>query len=172
VADTFWAGSPSPYSPLFLRLAQGVAAVTDGDLLRGVLVLRALDVLAIAGCAVLLVRLATSAGHEATPVLWLAVANPLVLVSTVSAAHNDILMMVGLLAALALHRAGRHVLAFAVIGLAAQVKVVALLAALVLSCELASRHPTLRSQARALAGGLAVSAATFTVASLASGLGW
>lgn len=170
--DPFWRNSPAPYSPLVLRLLQGVAAITGGNLLQGVLVLRALAVLALAGCAALLVGLARGAGREPAPVLWLAVANPLVLLSCVSAAHLDVLMVWGLLAALALYRGGRPVPALVLVGLAAQVKVVALLLALVLALDLALRQPSLARRVGRLAGGLAVAAVTFSLGSLVSGLGW
>jgi len=172
MTDPQWAVSPAPYSPLALRLLSGLAALAGGDLLRGVALMRVIDVLALAACTGLLLHLARRSGRAPAPVLWLAVANPLVLLSTVSAVHLDVLMVVGLLAAIACHRAGHPLPALVLVGLAAQVKVVALLLALVLAADLALRETGTGRRIAVLAGGLATTVASFSLLSAATGLGW
>lgn len=169
---SFWAGSPSPYSPGFLRLLQLVAVLTHGSPYAGTLLLRALAVLALAASAVLLVRLLPVGSELRAQALWLAIANPLVLIGALSGAHNDALIVVPLLGALLAHRSRQPVLALVLVGLAGQVKVTGLLAASVLAADLALRQSGRARQLGAWVGGCALSAATFSAVTLASGLGW
>jgi alpha-1,6-mannosyltransferase len=90
--DDVWAPARSPYGPVFLRLAS--LLVHGEHVVLAVLLLR---LLAVAGLGLLawgVLRLATDPSRA----LWLAVANPLVLLHGVGGAHND-LLMAGLLAA-------------------------------------------------------------------------
>jgi hypothetical protein len=90
--DDVWGPAASPYGPVFLRVASWLV---PGQ--HVVLALVLLRLLAVAGLALLawaLVRLAADPGRA----VWLAVANPLVLLHGVGGAHNDALMA-GLLAA-------------------------------------------------------------------------
>jgi hypothetical protein len=93
--DAVWSDAPSPYGPVFLRLAAGVVAVTGERPLLAAYGLRLLAVLGLGLLAWGLLRLVPVDPGRA---LWLGVANPLLLLHGVAGAHND-LLMVGLLVA-------------------------------------------------------------------------
>ena len=149
--DPVWAHAKSPYGPVFLRVA---ALVLPGAHPYGaVLVLR---LLAVAGVALLAWGVLRLGGS-----VWLAVANPLVLLHAIGGAHNDALMAgllvlgvslapVSLVAAAALVTVGALVKLPAVIGLA-------FLA---------------RRSVRDAVVVAATAAVTAVAATLASGLGW
>jgi hypothetical protein len=127
--DDVWASAPSPYGPLFLRLAGWL--VPGQHVVAAVLVLRLLAVLGLVLLAGALPRLAAAHGVPASRALWLGVANPLVLLHGIGGAHND-LLMVGLLAAglaVAIDRGSRElVFGAGLVCLAALIKAPALLA--------------------------------------------
>ncbi|MFD0518060.1 polyprenol phosphomannose-dependent alpha 1,6 mannosyltransferase MptB [Paractinoplanes durhamensis] len=93
-----WQHTPSPYGPVFLLVAQGVAGLLSAHLLLGIVAMRLVAIAGIVMLAVSLRILARSAGVSESGATWLAVLNPLVLIHLVAGAHNDALM-VGLLAA-------------------------------------------------------------------------
>ena len=94
--DPIWAGTPSPYGPVFLRLAAGLVALTGQHPLLAAFALRLLAVAGIALLAWGLLRLAPAYGVPAGRAVWLGVANPVVLLHGVGGGHND-LLMVGLM---------------------------------------------------------------------------
>ncbi|QJY48837.1 polyprenol phosphomannose-dependent alpha 1,6 mannosyltransferase MptB [Pseudonocardia broussonetiae] len=106
-----WRDTPSPYGPLFLGLARGVAVLAGDDVALGVLVHR---VLALAGLALVvaaLPALARRCGVDPRYALWCGAAHPLVLFHLVGGVHNDALMLGLLLAGLELGlRAGERLL--------------------------------------------------------------
>lgn len=161
--DDVWGPAPSPYGPVFLRLAS--ALVPGEHVILAVILLRLLAVAGLALLAWSLLRLTARPGRA----VWLAVANPLVLLHAVGGAHNDVLM-VGLLAAglAASSRPGwsRLVLGAALVTVTALVKVPA--AAALGFLPLLHPGPRLRGYA-AVAGTALMSAAVLTVA---CGLGW
>jgi hypothetical protein len=165
--DDVWAAAPSPYGPLFLRLAGWL--VPGQHVVAAVLVLRLLAVLGLVLLAWALPRLADAHGVPAASALWLGVANPLVLLHGIAGAHND-LLMVGLLAAgLAVAVGGSDrqlVLGTALIGLAVLVKAPALLALPFL--------PFLRPVGRLRAAVVVALTAAVTIGAVtaATGLGW
>lgn len=171
-----WQNSPAPYGPLFILIAKGVVALTGDSMILGVVLMR----LALVGGLVLLCwalpRLAVRLGGKAPLALWLAAANPLILVHLVGGPHND-LLMVGLLAAgvvFVLDR--RFVLGIALVSLAVAVKATAALALPFLVWMWAARMAgsPRRRLGRAVAAGLAVFTGTFALTMLAAGvgLGW
>lgn len=170
-AGGFWRSTPSPYSPVALRLFHGVAAATDGDLDRGVLVLRAVCVAALAATALLLVRTTRSAGGNPVAAVWLAVANPVVLIGAVSGAHLDAVLAPLILGAglLALRR--RALAAGVVFALAAQIKVTAVVALVAVVVVLYLRDRSAR-RLREAAVSTAAALVAFTGLSAAAGLGW
>jgi alpha-1,6-mannosyltransferase len=90
---TIWRDTPAPYGPLFLMLGRGITELTGSDVVQGVFAHR---VLALGGVALLvwaLPRLARRCDLDAGLVLWLGVANPLVLFHLVSGIHNEGLMI-------------------------------------------------------------------------------
>ncbi|GAA2826798.1 polyprenol phosphomannose-dependent alpha 1,6 mannosyltransferase MptB [Crossiella cryophila] len=171
-----WQNTPAPYGPLFILIAKGVVALTGNSMILGVVLMR----LALTGGLVLLCwalpKLAVRLGGKAPLALWLAAANPLILVHLVGGAHND-LLMVGLLAAgvvFALDR--RFVLGIGLVTLAVAVKASAVFALPFLVWMWAARMDgSLRVRlGKAVAAGLAVFTATFALSTLFAGvgLGW
>lgn len=163
--DDVWIDTPSPYGPVFLRLAAGVVAVTGERPLPAAFGLRLLAVLGIALLAWGLVRLAPTYGVPVGRALWLGVANPLVLLHGVAGGHNDLLMLGLLVAGLALAPASVAGAA-AVITLGALVKAPAALGLLFV--------PLLAAGTRwrnAVTAGVAA-AATGLVLTAVTGLGW
>jgi hypothetical protein len=99
--DDVWAHARSPYGPVFLRVASWL--VPGQHVVTAVLLLRLLTVVGLVLLAWGVHRLSADSARG----LWLAVANPLVLLHGVGGAHND-LLMAGLLAAgLAVATTGR-----------------------------------------------------------------
>lgn len=124
-----WLDSTAPYGPVFLLLARGVAAVSGGHLLVALVLLRLLAVLAV----VIMVWAVPEIARRLEVVqpeqaVWLGVAAPLVGAHFVSGAHNDALIVAGVLLGIVLSLRGRFVWAVLVVALAAMVKVTALVA--------------------------------------------
>ena len=161
--DDVWGPAPSPYGPVFLRLASWL--VPGEHVILAVVLLRLLAVAGLALLAWSLLRFTDRPG----PAVWLAVANPLVLLHAVGGAHNDVVMAGLLVAGLAVaSRPGcsRLVAGAALITVAALVKVPA--AAALGFLPLMHPGPRLRGYA-AVAGTALVSGAAVTVA---CNLGW
>ncbi|MDT7573627.1 MAG: alpha,6-mannosyltransferase [Actinomycetota bacterium] len=163
--DDVWAHARSPYGPVFLRVASWL--VPGQHVLASVFLLRMLCVAGLALLAWSLLRVAADAGTA----LWLAVANPLVLLHGIGGAHND-LLMAGLLAAgLAIARASPSqrrtlVAAAALITLAALIKAPAAAGLAFLPFVVAG------GRARAALVVAVTSAVTAIVLTAATGLGW
>ncbi|MGQ0574631.1 MAG: polyprenol phosphomannose-dependent alpha 1,6 mannosyltransferase MptB [Pseudonocardia sp.] len=172
----FWQDTPAPYGPLFILLAKGVAALVGDDMILGVLVMR----LALLPGLVLLVwalpELTRRMGGRIPVALWIAVANPVMVVHMIGGGHND-LLVVGLLAMAALLTLrGRHVGGIALATCAMAVKASAGLALPFLVLVWAARLPGSRTArtVRATLCGITVFAVVFTGCSVAAGvgLGW
>ncbi len=170
-ASSFWSTKPCPYSPGAVRLLQGVAHVTGGDLDRGALVLRVLATAGVVTTGVLLVAVTRRTGGTPAAALWLGVGNPVVLLSGVSGAHLDAIVAPLALGAAACVLVRRPLLAGLLTGLAAQLKVTAfvLLAVVVAWAFLRDRS---RTAARVAALASAATAVTFVAVSEACRLGW
>ena len=170
--EQIWLENPAPYSPPFMRLLDGLARVFDEDVRAIVVALRVLTVLAWIGVAVLAVRIARLQGFDPTRTLWLVVANPLFLLHGVSGAHNDVLMLVFLLAGVWLAMLRRPYLAVTLCALGAGVKVIALAAVAVIAIDAAWQMPTLRERLRVLVQIGGTGLAVFVLAVTACGFGW
>ncbi|NUT46520.1 MAG: polyprenol phosphomannose-dependent alpha 1,6 mannosyltransferase MptB [Saccharothrix sp.] len=171
-----WQNTPAPYGPLFLMLAEGVVWATGGSVIGGVVIMRIVLALGLVLLCWALPGLTRHLGGRPAVALWVAVANPLMLVHLIGGAHND-LLMVGLLAAgvlLVLDR--RHVLGIAVVTLAFAVKATAVVALPFLVVVWARRLSGTRSAqlGKAIAGGVATFVAVFAATTAVSGLdlGW
>ena len=92
-ADPAWAQSRTPYGPYFLWLAHLVVRITGAQPDTSAILFRVLAVAGVALCVVYVPRLAGLHGVDGARALWLAVANPLFLISFVASAHNDALMV-------------------------------------------------------------------------------
>lgn len=121
-ADDVWHYNPSPYGPVWNKLAAGVVEITGHDPALAVWGFRAVVVLAVIVSGWAVVRLARHLGVNPAVALVLAVANPVVLVHLVGGIHNDAVMMALLLTGLALLRDRRRVLAFLAFSAAVAIK--------------------------------------------------
>lgn len=123
-----WRDTPSPYGPVWLLIARAAATFAGSRLAVALLVLR----LVAAGSVVILAwavsDVARRIGSSPSYAAGLAIACPLVGAHFVSGAHNDSLMMAGVLVGLALSLRRHFVWACVVVAFAAMVKVTALVA--------------------------------------------
>jgi len=97
-----WVDTPSPYGPLWVAISRWVASVTGDHALITVLILRLIPFAALLFIAHLIPGLASKFGKRGDLAMWLAVANPLVIVHGVGGGHNDIVMMALAMAGLAI----------------------------------------------------------------------
>ncbi len=176
-----WVDTPSPYGPLWVAVSKWVAAATGNHALISVLLLRLLPFGAVLLTARLLPVLAHRFAKRADLALWVAVANPLVLVHAVGGGHNDAVMVALIVAGLVLiTRPGADWRLFAagvaVLTLAAAVKSPGLVAiGFAVPIYLASRPGwNWRDCARFCAGAVAITVTVFAAVSLVAGvgLGW
>ncbi len=176
-----WVDTPSPYGPLWVAVSKWVAALTGNHALISVLLLRLLPFAAIVLTARLLPVLARRFGKRADLALWLAVANPLILVHAVGGGHNDAVMVALIVAGLVVVSrpgAGWHelVAGVALMTLAAAVKSPGVVAvAFAVPVYLAGRAGLRRRDwLRLCAVAVAVAVPVFAVVSLVAGvgLGW
>ncbi|HCB59408.1 MAG TPA: hypothetical protein DIT15_06710 [Arthrobacter bacterium] len=92
-ADPAWAENRTPYGPYFLWLARGVVGLTGAQPDVSVLLFRLLAGVGVLLCVIYVPKLAELHGINGARALWIAVANPLFLISFVASAHNDALMV-------------------------------------------------------------------------------
>ena len=118
-----WRHTPSVYGPVFIGFSTVSTALTGGSALAARLVQQASAAIAVSVALALIWRRSTS--PAAVMLLGL---NPLVILSVVNGGHNDALVGLGVLGAVLLAERERAVAAGFVLGLAALVKVTALLA--------------------------------------------
>jgi len=118
----FWQDTPAPYGPLFILIAKGIAWLIGNNIILGVILMR----LALLPGLILLVwalpELTRRLGGRVPLAMWIAVANPMMVITMIAGGHND-LLVVGLLAAgflVALR--GGHVWAITLITMAMAVK--------------------------------------------------
>jgi hypothetical protein len=120
--DTVYHHTPSRYGPVFSAVAGGVVRVARGSPLATRVLFQGLAALAALACAVLAWRRTSSV--VAVAVVGL---NPFTVLAVANGGHNDVLVGLAVLAAVALAER-RPALAGAVLGAAALVKATALLA--------------------------------------------
>ncbi len=171
-AEPSWLNTPSAYGPLFLDLMGALSRLLGEHMLQVLVALRLLTLAAVGVLAMLLTRLARLHERGVVRALWLGVLNPLVLLSAVSANHNDTLMMVLLVAGLFLAVRGHPLLGIVVCIAAADIKVTALAGAAVIGVDYALRQRGWPARARALAGSGLLAVGAFVVSVQLSGRGW
>lgn len=174
-----WLDTTVPYGPLFMVVAWFAAAVSGGSLLVALGLLR----LGATACVLVLAWavpvIARRLGTDPVRAVWLGFLTPLVGMHLVAGAHNDALMIAGMVAAVALALQGRHALACLAIAAAMAVKApaavampfVAILAAVDDRGAAIPRLAMPRLVLRTLVAG-AASCAAFVAISLATGLGF
>jgi alpha-1,6-mannosyltransferase len=167
-----WRDAPAPYGPLALLIARLAAVVAGGHLTVAFAVLRIAALLGVLLLARYLPRLARLARVDAGAACWLGLASPLLAIHLVSGAHSDALMLGLLTAGLTFAAERRFLVAGPALGLAAAVKVTALLAvpfAVLLVLPVLSGRGRLARAAVAVVAGVVVA---FGAVSAAAGLGF
>jgi alpha-1,6-mannosyltransferase len=167
-----WLSTPSPYGPLFLRLAAVAERLSGGSIVNTIMILRLLEVAGVVMIAVSLPKLARAAGHDPARAVWLGVCNPLVLVHFIGGGHNDALMIGLIVAGLAVATcAHRPLLGILLCMVAATIKVPAVIPAGFIALDAVRRVPAERRVPElARLGG--IGAVAFGALSWMCGLGW
>jgi hypothetical protein len=160
--DPVWRHTGSVYGPLFVAYAAAVSRVAGMSTLVTELCFKGLAALSVFGALVVLAR--RRVDPAAMAVLGM---HPLVIVYAVGGGHNDATVGLGILAGVLLCRSRRAGWAGLVLGLAALVKVVAVLAVLALAIWLWCRHE--RADRRLLVRLLVGTAATVVIGYAAAG---
>lgn len=145
-----WRHAPSVYGPAFVALAAAGSWIAGSSPTANRLFFQGLDAAAILGVLALLARRGAAAGALAFVGL-----NPVVVTVVVNGGHNDALVGAALLAGVLL-AARRPWIAGLVLGLAALIKIVALLALAAVAVWLWRAHSRRAAAAVAAAGGVAV----------------
>lgn len=105
--DVTWADTQTAYGPMFYWIEAAVVRVTGDNTEAGILLFRLVAMIGVLLCVVAMRKLAELHGIDPSRALWLAVANPLFLISFVASGHNDALM-VGLALAATYYAARRN----------------------------------------------------------------
>ncbi|MFC0528521.1 polyprenol phosphomannose-dependent alpha 1,6 mannosyltransferase MptB [Phytohabitans kaempferiae] len=167
-----WQHTPTPYGPLFLLVATGVAAAAGAHLAAGVLGMRLVAVLGVVLLTAALPGLARRCGVDPAAALWLGALNPLVLAHLVAGAHNDAIMVGLLVAGLAAAVARRPAVGAALVALAALVKAPAAVALLFVASIWAEQATGRWRRVRTTISAAAVAAATTVVVTAVAGTGY
>ncbi|WP_449373167.1 hypothetical protein [Arthrobacter psychrolactophilus] len=78
---------------MFLWLSRGVVAITGAQPDFSVLLFRVIACIGVLLCVIYVPKLAALHGVNGARALWIAVANPLFLISFIASSHNDALMV-------------------------------------------------------------------------------
>ncbi|TNC23070.1 hypothetical protein FG385_23065 [Amycolatopsis alkalitolerans] len=89
--SNMWRETPAPYGPLFLKLGSVISSLVGENVVAGVMLQRALELVGVVLIIWALPRLARRFGVEPATALWLGAANPLVLFHLVAGVHNEAL---------------------------------------------------------------------------------
>ena len=168
--DPYWQAEPAPYGPLFIILASVIVWLSGDGLILAVALFRLVAVAGVLGCGYFAVRIAVHLRRSPATAWWLVVLGPLTLIHLVGGAHNDALMLAGMVAAVYLALLGRPMWAGVLLGLAVAVKATALVVApflLLLALPVFSWRRLWPVLGRAVGGFVAA----FGGITLASGLG-
>jgi hypothetical protein len=145
-----WGDIASPYGPLWETLSLGIFKLAGGHFLPQLFILKALAILSYLGCLFLLGHILSRFRPDWQQVGMFAFAwNPLVLLETAQNAHNDIIMVFFLLAAIWALVKGRDIWAMPLLALAVQIKFVPILLAPIFILHLTLKHPTWPGRIRA-----------------------
>jgi hypothetical protein len=166
-----WQRTPSPYGPLLILLGTCVGHIGAHSLITQVLMYRALAVIGLFVAALLVTPLSVRRGVDPGVARWLLVLSPLSLVAVVSSAHNDIFMIDLLLAAFVLADKGHRIWSFVVAGLAATIKLPALVASAFLVVADARRESR-AERLREVGEALIATVVALTIPTLIAGHGW
>ncbi len=127
-ADPMWTESPTPYGPSFLMVERTISSIAHPNAYLAGIFFRLASLVGVAFMAIYLPKLAKAYHIEDSTALWIGVLNPLVLMHFVSGAHNDAIMVGLIVFALYLGTCQQCLWSAAIIGFAATVKPIGLLA--------------------------------------------
>jgi hypothetical protein len=172
LAGSLWANTPSPYGPVFLALDGVTTTLSGHHVLADVLLLRLVALVGLALVVASLPTLARSAGVDPAQAVLLGAGSPLILLTGIGGAHNDVLMVGLLVAGLAIARRFGTGPGIALCAAAAAVKAPAFLAVAVLGWNWPGREASIGARVLGTlrAGGIGI--ATLAALSWVSGLGW
>lgn len=91
--DDVWAEDATPYGPLFLWAAAGIMRLTGDNADLAIILFRLLCVAGVVLIILYVPKLAAALGKSPSRAQWVASANPLLIISFISSAHNDALMI-------------------------------------------------------------------------------
>lgn len=172
LVDPLWQNVGSPYGPLFLQLDGFVVSITGHQPLAAIEGLRLLALIGVVLFAAAIPVIARSFGRDGAVAFSLAALSPLVLLHLIGGGHNDALML-GLMAlGYALARRHHPLWGLVVVGLAASVKVPALIVAVYIGWEWLGPGLTVRARVRPVLSALLVSVGVMGGLSELAGLGW
>ncbi|MFW0792867.1 alpha-(1-_6)-mannopyranosyltransferase A [Gordonia sp. CPCC 205515] len=123
-----WAATTAPYGPLFVGLTRVVTEITGEHAIAGVYAMRLVLLPGLVLALWAIPRLAAHFGASGADGLWLALANPMVLIHLVSGSHVELLMMGVAVTGVALAVTGRHVPGLLLLGVAMSIKITAAIA--------------------------------------------
>ena len=124
-----WRSTATPYGPLHLWIMRVVVALAGDRPYLGILVLRLLVFVAIAGLCLGVTTLARRVGVPPGSAVWASTACPLAVLHFAGGLHNEVFVLLGALAAVIAALDGRCLRAALFIGLALAVKITAVLVA-------------------------------------------
>lgn len=173
----FWQDTPAPYGPLFILIAKSVAWLVGENIILGVILMR----LALLPGFFLLVwalpELTRRLGGRVPVAMWVAVANPVMVIHMIGGGHND-LLVVGMLAAgslIALRGLPAGGIALVTMAMAVKASAAVALPFLVLVWAAQMSGDSQRQRiAKAIAAGVGVFVVVFAACTFAAGvsLGW
>src|SRR5262245_41769136 len=167
-----WLTTPSPYGPLFLRIAWVAVRLSGGSVVTSIMLLRLFEVAGIVLIAVSLPRLAKAAGKDPARAVWLGVCNPLVLFHFIGGGHNDALMIGLIVAGLDVATtAARPLLGVLLCMLAATIKAPAVIPAAFIVLDAVRKAPP-EERVKTFARLSALGSLAFVGISWLCGLGW
>lgn len=176
----YWQNTPAPYGPVAVTISRAIAVLVGENQVATVLANRLVEIVGVVLIAWALPRLARRTGVPETTALWLGLLNPLLLWHAVAGVHNEGLMLGLMLAGLEIalswpSRPGRVIAGVVLLTIAANIKIVAVVALLCLGIELARRHGPSLSRALLVQVALFAGFAALSLAIAAGtglGLGW
>ena len=122
--DIMWAHSETPYGPMFLWIEAAVMRLTDNAVDPAVFLFRLACVAGVVLIVVYVPKLAALFGVDGGRAQWLTAANPLFIISFISSAHNDALMMGFALAGVYAAAKGRGALAVVLVTVSIGMKLI------------------------------------------------
>ena len=172
--DPLWAITPTPYGPLWLSLARGVASLAGDNTYLAVIAFRGLSLVGVALLAIYVPRLAFHLGLPVAKSLWLGVLNPLTILLFVVSIHNDALMMGLIVLGLVLVIERRPSAAVLAVTAAIAIKPVAIIALPFIGLIWAGRNSDLRQRIVrwAMTTGLATGVFVALTLVVGGGFGW